>query len=216
VDGLWRFDDPGRCQGVAANRAERLSADRRCAVDKADYRSQRLHSDLAQPVHRLADYLEIRDGTGGQRLQFACFPVCAVLSLTIDGLTIPPAPPVSPSTGLTSGYLFSPTQLALRGYHFTRRVQNVAVSYTAGYASIPPEIAQACIELVALRYRERTRVGEVSKAFAGAETVSYSQKDMSASVATLLQRYRAVAPIAGSSLVLAPTATDPATLTGAL
>jgi hypothetical protein len=183
----------------------------RLIIAASDY----IQTWINRPI-ALADYLEVRDGSGGQRLQFACFPVSAVLSLTVDGLSIPPAPPVSPSTGLTAGYIFSPTQLALRGYYFTRRVQNVVVSYTAGYASIPPEIAQACIELVALRYRERTRVGEVSKAFAGAETVSYSQKDMSASVATLLQRYRAVAPIAGSSVMVAPTATDPATLVAAV
>ena len=35
-----------------------------------------------------ADYLEVRDGTGGRRMQFACFPVSAVLSLTIDGKAI--------------------------------------------------------------------------------------------------------------------------------
>ena len=82
------------------------------------------------------DYMEVRDGTGGERLQFACFPVSAVLSLTIDGLAIPPAPPPAPSTGLIAGYVFSPTQLALRGYHFTRRAQNVVVTYTAGYPTI--------------------------------------------------------------------------------
>ena len=42
----------------------------------------------------VADYLEVRDGTGGQRLQFACFPVCAVLSLTIDGIAIGPHHPL--------------------------------------------------------------------------------------------------------------------------
>ena len=64
------------------------------------------------------DYIEVRDGTGGQRLQFARFPVCAVQSLTIDGIAIPPAPPSVPSTVLTAGYVFSPTQLAIRGYYF--------------------------------------------------------------------------------------------------
>jgi hypothetical protein len=164
----------------------------------------------------VADYLEVRDGTGGQRLQFASFPVCAVLSLTIDGIAIPPAPYPSPSTGLTAGYVFSPTQLSLRGYYFTRQAQNVAFSYTAGYPATPPEIAQACIELVALRYRERTRIGEVSKAIGGGETVSYSQKDMSAPISTLLQQYRMVAPITSSSVMIAPTATDPAIIGGAL
>lgn len=163
-----------------------------------------------------SDYLEVRDGTGGQRLQFACFPVSAVLSLTIDGIAIPPAPPALPSTGLTAGYVFSPTQLALRGYHFTRRAQNVIVTYTAGYSTTPPEIAQACIELVALRYRERNRIGEVSRSVGGGETVTYAQKDMSASIATLLQQYRVVAPIGGVAVAMPSTNTDPATLAAAL
>jgi hypothetical protein len=170
-----------------------------------------LNRQLAQ-----CDYLEVRDGTGGERLQFACFPVSAVLSLTIDGVVIPPAAPPLPSTGLTAGYTFSPTQLSVRGYHFIRRAQNIVISYTAGYATTPPEIAQACIELVALRYRERTRIGEVSKSVGGGETVTYAQKDMSAAIATLLQQYRMVAPIAGYSVMMAPTSTDPATLAAAL
>src|SRR6266478_6375740 len=121
-----------------------------------------------------ADYFELRDGTGGKRLQFGSFPVSAVLSLTIDGQIIPAA-----VSSWAPGYTFSPTQLALRGYSFTRRAQNVMVTYTAGFTTTPPEVAQACIELIGLRYRERTRVGEVSKAIGGGETVTYSQKDMS-------------------------------------
>jgi Phage gp6-like head-tail connector protein len=159
----------------------------------------------------LADYLEVRDGTGGQRLQFACFPVTAVLSLSIDDQAVPPATSVS-----TVGYIFSPTQLAVRGYMFKCGIQNVAIVYTAGYSTVPPEIAQACIELVALRYRERTRAGEVSKSLGGAETVSYSQKDLSDGIKTLLQQYRAVSPIAGVRPVVMSTSVDAAVLAGAL
>jgi len=162
------------------------------------------------------DYIEVRDGTGGQRLQFARFPVCAVQSLTIDGIAIPPAPLPFPSTGLTAGYVFSPTQLAIRGYYFTRRVQNVVITYSAGYAVIPPDIAQACIELVCQRYRERTRIGEVSKSLMSGETVTFSQKDMSDDVKTLLSQYRAVAQASSFARVLAPSATDPATMVAAL
>jgi hypothetical protein len=64
---------------------------------------------------------------------------------------------------------------------------------------------------VALRYRERSRIGEVARAIGGGETVSYSQKDMSDSIKTLIQQYRIVAPIAGF-LMPAPTQTDAATL----
>jgi hypothetical protein len=98
---------------------------------------------------------------------------------------------------------------------FTRRPQNVVITYTAGYTTTPPDIAQACIELVARHYRERTRIGEVSKALGTGETVTFSQKDMSDSVKTLLSQYRAVMP-AGFARRLAPTATDPALLGAAL
>jgi hypothetical protein len=160
-----------------------------------------------------ADWLEVRDGNGGQRLAFANFPVTAVLSLAIDGLAIPQAPD---GGGFGAGYVFTPTELALRGYIFSRRAQNVIVSYTAGYAAMPPDIAQACIELVCRRYRERTRIGETSRALSGNEMVSFSQKDISDAVLLLLSPYRALAPAAGSARRLAATATDPVVLAGVL
>ncbi len=159
----------------------------------------------------LADYLEVRDGTGGRRMQFACFPVSAVLSLTIDGQAIPRA-----ISTHAAGYSFSQTQLSVRGYLLGCGIQNVVITYTAGYPSTPPEIAQACIELVALRYRERTRIGEVSKSLGGAETVTYSQKDLSDGIKTLLQQYRLVTPVAGVRPMMAPTSADTAILASVL
>lgn len=160
-----------------------------------------------------ADWLEIRDGSGGNRLAFANVPVTAVLSLTIDGLAIPPA---ANNGDFGPGYAFTATELVLRGFVFSRRPQNVVVTYTAGYASVPPDIAQACIELVCQRYRERSRTGEVAKSRGTSETVTFSQKDMPDSVKTLLSQYRAAAPVAPVARLLAPTATDPAVLVGAL
>ena len=178
--------------------------------------SQFIQSWLQRQI-AVCDWIEIRDGDGGQRLAFANFPVSQVWSLSIDGLAIPPAPLAGANSGgFAAGYVFSPTELALRGYVFTRRAQNVAVTYTAGYASVPPDIAQACIELVAQRYRERTRIGEVSKALMSGETVTFAQKDMSDDVKTLLAQYRAVAPVSGFARILAPTATDAATMAAAL
>lgn len=171
---------------------------------------------LNRPV-AAADWQEVRDGTGGQRLAFGCIPVTAIQSLSIDGLDIPPAPPPGANGGgFGAGYVFTATELALRGYVFTRRRQNVIVSYTAGYAATPPDIAQACIELVCRRYRERSHIGEVSRALGGAETVTYSQQDIGAGVKALLSPYRLVAPLPALLRQPAPTATDPALLAGAL
>src|SRR3954452_13046647 len=159
-----------------------------------------------------ADWYEVRDGSGGHRLTFGNFPATAVLSLSIDGLAIPPAPD---DGGFGAGYVFSSTELVLRGYVFTQRPQNVAITYTAGYPVIPPDIAQACINLVCLRYRERTRIGEVSRATGGTETVTYSQRDMSGHVKLLLSQYRLVTSVSAFRQA-APTATDPALVAAAL
>jgi len=104
----------------------------------------------------------------------------------------------------------------LRGYVFTRRAQNVIFTYTAGYAVTPPDIDQACVELVSQRYRERVRIGEVSRALGGGETVTYSQQDMSDDVKLLLSQYRALVPVSGFARRLAATATDPALVAVAL
>jgi hypothetical protein len=129
-------------------------------------------------------YVETRDGDGGAKLVLANAPVTAVASVAVDGIPIPVA-----ADSMTPGYVFGDTVLYLQGYVFCRGFQNVTVSYSAGYAATPPEIEQACIELVALRYKERDRIGQVSKNLAG-EVVAFTQKDMPADVQTLLSQYR--------------------------
>lgn len=131
-------------------------------------------------------YTETRDGTGGAKLSLANYPATAVSLVSVDGISIPP------SAGVNSpGYLFSPTQIILRGYSFTRGIQNVTLAYTAGFATTPNEIEQSAIELVSLRYKERDRIGLVSKGLAG-ETISYSQKDFSDAIETTLTNYKKV------------------------
>jgi uncharacterized phiE125 gp8 family phage protein len=140
-----------------------------------------INRDLASQA-----YSEIRNGHGGTVMSFRDFPVTAVSSVVIDGNSIPLAPDT-----VSLGYRFTETSLILQGYVFTRGAANVQISYTAGYASIPTEIEQACIELVSLRYRERDRIGHASKSLAG-ETVQFIVKDMPDSVRTILQNYKKV------------------------
>lgn len=157
------------------------------------------------------DWIETRDGLGNafgpseMRYQFAAFPVTAVNRVVVDGVVIPAIPPSIQSSSVVvgtfaaqAGYLFTPTQLVIRGYAVPRKAGCVTLQYTAGYAVTPADLAQACIELVALRYRERSHIGEVTKAIGGGQTVSYSQKDMSDWIKTSIQQYRRIAPIAGS------------------
>lgn len=135
-----------------------------------------------------ADYVETRDGPGGARIQLRQMPINSVASVAVGGQAIAPA------VGATDlGYLFSTTSITLRGHCFTRGLSNVVIAYNAGFAEVPEDIAQACIELIGLRYRERDRIGYVSKTLAG-ETVTFSVKDMTSSIQTALMAYKAVVP----------------------
>ena len=163
------------------------------------------------------DWIETRDGLGNVlgpsdvRYQFAAFPVTAVSRVVVDGVLMPAIPTPAQSGSLVvgtvaaqSGYLFTPTQLVIRGYAVPRKAGCVTLQYTAGYEVPPADLTQACIELVALRYRERSHIGEVTKAIGGGQTVSYSQKDMSDWIKTSIQQYRRIAPIVGSLISVSP------------
>ncbi len=137
----------------------------------------------------MQDYTEIRDGTGGISLRFGMVPVVSVTRVEIDGQPIWPSP-----DGLRRGYMFSPTRFWLIGGRLPHRIGAVRLEYRAGYDTIPPAIEQACLALVALRYRERDRVGMKSRGLAR-ESTSYDLKAMPEDVAMLLEQYRKRVPV---------------------
>jgi hypothetical protein len=188
------------------------------------------------------DWQELRDGTGSYghdtTFVFGVQPVSAVLLVVVDGFTVPPVPIALPAppdqlvlvsmppafAGAGShadfGYVFTPTALTIRGYSVPRKRACVTLQYTAGFAGVPFDIAQATIELVCRKYRERTRIGERSKSLGGGETttyetVSFTLRDMASDIQLLLQQYRMVAPVWGAVPLPAPTQTDTATLVAA-
>ena len=136
-----------------------------------------------------ADHVETRDGTGGKRLMLRNTPVTGIGSVLIDGQPIP-ASPGSPSPG----YLASADAVTLIGWRFRRGLANVRVSYTAGFASVPPALAEAAIEWVAAIYREKDRIGRSSETVGPGATTAYLVKDLPPRVATLLDAYRRVVP----------------------
>lgn len=79
------------------------------------------------------------------------------------------------------------------GYIFAAADAGKAVLIS--YAFVPPDIEQACFEIVGEQYRYRGRIGEVSRALPGGGSVSFSQKAMSDTTKTLLSPYRTVIPI---------------------
>jgi hypothetical protein len=175
------------------------------------------------------DWQEVRDGLAGglgpceSRFAFGVQPCTAVSLVVVDGVTIPavpalaPAPPGQAAIGTSpAGYLFSPTTLVIRGYVVPRKAQCVLFQYTAGFAAVPADIAQACIELVCSKYRGRSRTDEAAKRLGDGSTVKFALADISAPVKALLSPYRLIAPLFAAMPQLAPTATDTALLAAAL
>ena len=73
---------------------------------------------------------------------------------------------------------------------FRRGIQNVVIAYTAGYASIPLDLNQACVELVCDKYAKRKRIDEKSQTTGQQMTAAYDLSDISARVKTVINSYR--------------------------
>ncbi|MBF3650512.1 phage head-tail connector protein [Burkholderia pseudomallei] len=149
-----------------------------------------------------AAYTEKHTGSGSNTLALPNYPITAVSSLAIRGVPI-----AASADGVQVGYTFDDRFLYLIGNVGFSAFPNgadgqfpkwpplgVQVAYTAGFAATPPEIEQAVLELIGLKYSDRNHFGQVSKSING-EVVSFSVADMPASVRTLLNNYRKVIPV---------------------
>lgn len=139
----------------------------------------------------LTVYTDTLDGNGKQWIPVAQYPITA-----IDGITINDDP-IPQSTGLAvAGYYFTPPQkVQLRGgYTFARGSQNIVIQYRAGYSILPADVVQCCIKLVAVRYKERDRLGISSKTLNG-ESISFTVDDFPESIVRVLNDYKAVVTI---------------------
>ncbi len=146
-------------------------------------------------------YNEVRDGNGGARIVLRQFPAQAPSSLIVDGVAI-----LQQTTPLGMGWVFDGYRvLSLYGFRFSRGYSNVLITYTAGWAgpspgpsAIPSDIEQACIELVAFFFRNRSRIGDQSLtvgAGGGHETVSYLLRAMPPTTKALLDQFKEVVPV---------------------
>lgn len=110
-------------------------------------------------------YTEVYDGNGATWMMLRQAPITAVQSVSFSGWTL--TTQADPVAG-TPGFLFDDRRLSLIGYLFPHR-SPVVVAYSAGFATIPPAIAQAAVELAGEAFRRRDRIGQTSKSLGGQE-----------------------------------------------
>ena len=133
-----------------------------------------------------ASYTETRDGNGNDTLVLANRPVTAVSSVLVGGQPVLPSP-----DGIQAGYVFDGWMVYLIGSVFTRGRKNVQVSYTGGFAMVPYDLAQACIEQAAYQYRAKSHIGQTGTGM-GPEHISFTNQDFTPGTKTLMQQYKSV------------------------
>lgn len=158
-----------------------------------------VNMELAQSLQRnilSADYTDIRNGTGTKSLVLPNYPITAVSSVEIIAQPLQPGL-IPPPAVLTFGIQFTFDDYGLRyiGGVWPKGTANIKVSYTAGYAAMPGDLAHAGAKLCAMRYRELERLGQKSKSMGG-EVVTYDVSDMPADVLAIVQRYQIGFPMA--------------------
>lgn len=135
-----------------------------------------------------ASYKDTYNGTERSTLYLREGPVTAVTAVSIDGIAVGAAP-----DAVSAGYVFDEQMVYLRGHcipaRFNRGVQNVTVSYTAGYVTIPADVNQACVSWVADLFAKRTRIDKKNETLGTQQTQGYDLSDMPATVRTVLQPY---------------------------
>lgn len=136
------------------------------------------------------DYVEFYDGDGSTSLTPLNYPIISVVQdtgLKIGGVAVPAWTEEAPL-----GYVIEKSRIELVDESgvlvFTRGKHNVKLSYKANFATVPADIVEAIVELVAWRYREKDRPGQMSQSGANT-TVSFSMASAPASVRDVIDAY---------------------------
>lgn len=135
-------------------------------------------------VFASAPYIDIQDGDGSDYLILKNRPIISIQSVTLDGDPISASP-----DGISAGYTFDSTTLYYIGGWFCRGRRNVNVSYTAGFATVPPDIAQAAIALVGFQYNKSRRLDVKSETLAQ-QTQSFDLSGIPDVVKQVISQYK--------------------------
>lgn len=139
---------------------------------------------LNRPQILSQSYADRYDGDGGTVLPLWMWPVLSITSVQVGSVVIPQSPDY-----IQAGWMADDYSVSLIGYEFRRGRLNVAVTYTAGYAAVPPDLQQACKILCDLRLKERAWNGKRAQDMAG-QSSTFDNAALPPQVAALLGNYK--------------------------
>ena len=158
-----------------------------------NYTGRKLTARDYSPDGESADYdpdNAVLSGHGHPELILPQYPVVSVSAVSLDGVFLTAAEP-----GDFSGWLVDKSAgvlVRLDGV-FTRGQANVLVTYRAGFATVPPDLAQAAVMQSAVRFQDSAaghgRLGITARTLADG-SVSYTDQALLPQVKEILDRYR--------------------------
>lgn len=149
-------------------------------------------------------YTEIIDGNGAQQLFLRNYPITSVTSVTIGSYSAPQ------STGLTIpgwyidghqksivmrslGGSFQMVPYSISPQFFYQGRGNIQVIYTAGYAFLPEDLYEACMETIAVIYARKDWKDMLSRALAiqgGSGTTAFRKEFLAPGVDEIIRFYQ--------------------------
>jgi hypothetical protein len=141
---------------------------------------------------------EVRNGNGNDRLTLHYWPIMDVAKVVINNIEMPASPDGVQTGWVNDQYAVELVTTAIPAtvpgiafpLRFIRGYQNVRITYTYGFSSIPGDVEQACIDLVAYRSTiGRNKVGIKSEALTGVGTITYNTDAVPDSVKAVIKQY---------------------------
>jgi uncharacterized phiE125 gp8 family phage protein len=133
-------------------------------------------------------YQETIDGDGTTKLFLSEYPIISVDTITIDDDTVYSSDSAQDGA---SYYIYNNPAIIRRSVNWPENYQNIVVTYDAGYSTIPGDLEQACIELVAFKYENKDYIGLKSQDF-GSENIVFNKKDIPEEILSVINGYEKV------------------------
>lgn len=162
------------------------------------------------PFVQVVEFDEWYDGNGNSRLFLKQAPIVSVSLLQVSGVTVPLSTDYNvpgyvidvsgkclairqcgPGRGYSSGqYGFGSRGGWGGGYCFANGVQNIHTQYSSGYSGVPPDVADACTEMVALNFQRRRYLDQLQNTQAQAVgSISYSKLEVTPHIRSVMDNY---------------------------